>query len=60
MTNASPVRLSIPFTPPSPEYVPVKEIARRLPQLTYQVYFANPKSTDDLDVHVRNFSKLVL
>ena len=46
-------RLSIPFTPPMPVYVPVEEMARRVPSLGYQVYFADEASTPEIEKDVR-------
>jgi hypothetical protein len=46
-------RICIPFTPPSPEYMSVEEIAKRAPNLSYHVYLADPKSTREIDANVR-------
>ena len=55
--TTEPVSISIPYTPPSLEYISIREIAKRWPQLSYQVYFANPKSTQEIEANV---SRLVL
>jgi len=45
-------RISAPFTPPSSEYISVEDIAIRRPNLSYQVYFADPKSTHEIEANV--------
>ena len=46
--------MSVPYIPPSPEYLPVEEVVQRAPNLGYQVYFANPKSSSDIDANVKS------
>jgi soluble epoxide hydrolase/lipid-phosphate phosphatase len=38
------VMMSVPYTPPSHEFMPLEELVRRAPNLGYQLYFASPKS----------------
>ena len=45
-------RFSVPFTPPSPEYISPEEAARRIPNFTYQVYFSKEHSTKQLEENV--------
>lgn len=45
-------RLSVPYTPPSPEYIRVEEVAKRVPNLGYQVYFADKRSTTEIETNV--------
>lgn len=47
------IRLSVPYTPPSPAYLPVEEVARLAPNLGYQVYFSSQRSTKDIEANVR-------
>ncbi|KAF8165643.1 Alpha/Beta hydrolase protein [Crassisporium funariophilum] len=49
------VMLSVPYTPPSRVYIPVEEVAQRAPNLGYQVYFANPKSSLEILAHLKKF-----
>jgi len=43
------VILSVPYVPPIPKYIPLAEIARRTPNFAYQVYFADPASTREIE-----------
>jgi soluble epoxide hydrolase/lipid-phosphate phosphatase len=43
--------MSLPYTPPSPTYVPVQEIAKRAPNLGYQMYLADARSTADIEAN---------
>ena len=45
-------RLSVPYTPPSPVYIPVEEVARRVKDFAYQVYFSNLQSTAEIESNV--------
>jgi soluble epoxide hydrolase/lipid-phosphate phosphatase len=51
--------MSVPYTPPSRQYVPVEEVARRAPNLGYQVYLANQRSSMEVLAHVRPISFLL-
>ncbi|KAG6854361.1 hypothetical protein C0991_007866 [Blastosporella zonata] len=53
------VMLSVPYTPPSQVYIPIEEIAKRVPNLGYQVYFANSASTSEIESNLRNFLSLI-
>jgi len=46
----------VPYIPPSRQYVPVEEVARRAANLGYQVYFASPRSSMEVLTHVRTIS----
>jgi len=46
--------MSVPYTPPSRQFVPVEMVAKHAPNLGYQVYFANEKSTGDILNNVSN------
>jgi soluble epoxide hydrolase/lipid-phosphate phosphatase len=45
-------RLSVPFYPPAPEYIPMDEMVRRVPNFGYQKYLADPKSAAEIDQNV--------
>lgn len=53
------VLLSVPYTPPSPIYLPIEEVAKRAPNLGYQVYFASQKSTKAIEEELRKFLGIV-
>ncbi|KAF9057886.1 epoxide hydrolase [Panaeolus papilionaceus] len=53
------VMLSVPYTPPSPVYLPIEEVAKKAPNLGYQVYFASPKSTLEVQAHLKKFLPFV-
>ena len=44
--------MSLPYTPPSPVYIPVQEMAERAPNIGYQVYLADARSTADIETNV--------
>ncbi|KAF8969334.1 epoxide hydrolase [Flammula alnicola] len=52
------VIMSVPYSPPSREYIPVEEVARRAPNLGYQVYFASPKSNLEILAYLKKFLRL--
>ncbi|KDQ64432.1 hypothetical protein JAAARDRAFT_52384 [Jaapia argillacea MUCL 33604] len=49
------VLLSIPYTPPAPMYFPIEEVAKRLPNMGYQVYFADERSTKEVEDNLSTF-----
>ncbi|KAF9450671.1 epoxide hydrolase [Macrolepiota fuliginosa MF-IS2] len=49
------VILSVPYIPPSPVYLPIEEVAKRAPNLGYQVYFSEQKSTKDIESNMKKF-----
>jgi len=53
------VMLSVPYTPPSPVYLPIEEVAIKAPNLGYQVYFASQKSTKAIEAHLKKFLNIV-
>ncbi|CAA7260120.1 unnamed protein product [Cyclocybe aegerita] len=53
------IMLSVPYTPPSRQYMPIEKVAKRAPNLGYQVYFSNPKSSQDILSHLDKFLALV-
>jgi soluble epoxide hydrolase / lipid-phosphate phosphatase len=44
--------MSLPYTPPSPVYIPVQEMATRAPNLGYQVYLNDARSTAEIEANV--------
>ncbi|KAH6914733.1 Alpha/Beta hydrolase protein [Coprinopsis sp. MPI-PUGE-AT-0042] len=53
------IMISVPYTPPTKDYMPLKEVAKRAPNLGYQLYFANQKSSHEILAHLRRFVDLV-
>ncbi|KAJ8503365.1 hypothetical protein ONZ45_g10924 [Pleurotus djamor] len=51
--------LSVPFTPPSPAYMPVEDVARLVPNLGYQVYFSQQESTKTIENNLHKFTSLM-
>ena len=51
--------MSVPYIPPSPLYIPVEELVKRMPNLGYQVYFASEESTPEIEARVRSFQYLL-
>ncbi|KAF8607513.1 alpha/beta-hydrolase [Ceratobasidium sp. AG-I] len=49
------IALSVPFYPPAPEYVPMDEMVRRIPNFGYQKYLADPKSSAEIDQNIPTF-----
>jgi len=45
--------LSVPFTPPTKRYNSLEDAVRKVPNYAYQLYFANPESTKEIEVNVR-------
>uniref|UniRef100_A0A0W0GB13 AB hydrolase-1 domain-containing protein n=1 Tax=Moniliophthora roreri TaxID=221103 RepID=A0A0W0GB13_MONRR len=43
------VILSVAYTPPSPIYISVEEVAKRAPDLGYMVYFSDRRSTKQIE-----------
>ncbi|THV08242.1 epoxide hydrolase [Dendrothele bispora CBS 962.96] len=52
------VILSVPYTPPTPQYMPVEKVAKLAPDLAYQAYFASAQSSKDLDAHLLQFLRM--
>ncbi|EJD53981.1 epoxide hydrolase [Auricularia subglabra TFB-10046 SS5] len=53
------VALSIPYYPPPPQYIPLEEAAKRVPSFGYQVYFADERSTAEIDANVERFFRAI-
>ncbi|KAF8806317.1 epoxide hydrolase [Phlegmacium glaucopus] len=52
------VMMSVPYTPPSLEFLPLEEVVKRAPNLGYQLYFASSKSNLDILAHLKKFLSL--
>ncbi|KAF9480679.1 epoxide hydrolase [Pholiota conissans] len=52
------VMLSVPYTPPSKEYIPLEEVVRRAPDFGYQLYFASQKSNLEILANLNKFLRL--
>ncbi|EEB96011.1 hypothetical protein MPER_04928, partial [Moniliophthora perniciosa FA553] len=52
------VILSVAYTPPSPLYIPVEEVAKRAPDLRYMVYFNDRRSTKQIEDNIDSFTRL--
>lgn len=48
-------RFSIPYTPPSPVFISLEDIVKRLPNLSYQLYFASDNANLEVLAHVGFF-----
>lgn len=44
--------LSVPYTPPRPDYLSLQEVVKRVPNYGYQLYFADPSSTAEIESKV--------
>jgi soluble epoxide hydrolase/lipid-phosphate phosphatase len=53
------IMLSVPYTPPSPNYISVQEVAQRAPNLGYQVYFSEGQSTHEIESNLAVFLGLI-
>ncbi|KAF4575333.1 hypothetical protein EYR36_006692 [Pleurotus pulmonarius] len=53
------VIISVPYTPPSRTYIPVEEVAARVPNLGYQVYFSQQESTKHIESNLGKFITLM-
>jgi soluble epoxide hydrolase/lipid-phosphate phosphatase len=51
--------LSVPYTPPSPVYIPIEQVVQIAPNLEYQAYFARQEATKDLDLNVPRVVQLL-
>ncbi|KAJ3854198.1 epoxide hydrolase [Lentinula lateritia] len=53
------VILSVPYSPSTLEYVPVKTIAKMAPNLSYQAYFEEQRSTKEIESNLNNFLRVI-
>jgi len=53
------VMMSVPYTPPSREFIPLEEVVKRAPNLAYQLYLASPKSTLEILAYLKKFISLL-
>ena len=54
------IRFSVPFTPPTKRYYSLEDVVKKLPNYEYQLYFANPESTKEIEAKVRRTARLRL
>ncbi|KAH9967037.1 Alpha/Beta hydrolase protein [Lactifluus volemus] len=50
---------SVPFTSPSERYMSLEDIVKMIPNYAYQLYFANPESTKEIEANLERFLRLV-
>ncbi|EIW76350.1 alpha beta-hydrolase [Coniophora puteana RWD-64-598 SS2] len=53
------VIVSVPFTPPAPHYRAPEEAAKIYPDFGYQVYFADPRSSSEIESDLSFFFRLL-
>lgn len=53
------VMLSIPYIPPTIEYMSVEEVARKFPSYGYQVYYASESSTSEIEENLVPFLSVI-
>jgi soluble epoxide hydrolase/lipid-phosphate phosphatase len=53
------IMLAIPYTPISPTYAPIEEVVLRFKDFGYQAYFADEKSTAEIDGNLSVFLSLL-
>ncbi|KAG7097338.1 hypothetical protein E1B28_004695 [Marasmius oreades] len=51
--------LSVPYTPPSPVYTPVEDVAKRAPDLAYMMFFNDKRSTLIIESNLDTFVRFV-
>ncbi|RXW25452.1 hypothetical protein EST38_g443 [Candolleomyces aberdarensis] len=49
----------VPYTPPTREYIPLTEVVKRAPNLGYQLYFNDQKSSHEIPSHLGKFVGLM-
>ncbi|KAH9055591.1 alpha/beta-hydrolase [Lactarius vividus] len=50
---------SIPFPSPLKKYIPLEEIVQRVPNYAYQLYFASPESTKEIEANLERFLRAI-
>ncbi|KAF5358998.1 hypothetical protein D9758_004882 [Tetrapyrgos nigripes] len=51
--------LSVPYTPPTVEYMSIQRVAKIAPNLAYQAYFDSERSSQDIDSNLTPFLRLI-
>jgi len=51
--------LSVPFTPPTKQYYSLEDVVKKIPNYEYQLYFANPESTKEIEAKLERFLRLI-
>ncbi|KAI0252063.1 alpha/beta-hydrolase [Lactifluus subvellereus] len=49
---------SIPFSAPTKQYIPLEDIVKKVPNYAYQLYFADPESTKEIEANLERFLRL--
>lgn len=49
------VRLSVPFTAPTPKYMSLEDVVRHYEDFAYQLYLSNDESTAEIESNVGLF-----
>ncbi|KAJ3520811.1 hypothetical protein NMY22_g12581 [Coprinellus aureogranulatus] len=49
------VMISVPYTPPSKDYISLPEVVKRAPNYGYQLYINDPRSSEEIDAHLPTF-----
>ena len=52
------IRLSVRFTPPTKRYYSLEDVVKKVPNYEYQLYFANPESTKEIEAKVCRTARL--
>ncbi|KAH8985432.1 alpha/beta-hydrolase [Lactarius hatsudake] len=50
---------SIPFPSPLKKYIPLEGIVERVPNYAYQLYFASPESTKEIEANLERFLRAI-
>ncbi|RDX53844.1 alpha/beta-hydrolase [Lentinus brumalis] len=53
------VLLSVPFVPPSKEYISLEQMVERFPNWGYQLYFREKSTNAEIERHLSKFFKLI-
>ncbi|KAH9983558.1 alpha/beta-hydrolase [Russula compacta] len=51
--------LSVAFTPPNKQYLSLEDVVKKVPNYAYQLYFANPDSTKEIEANLERFLRIV-
>jgi soluble epoxide hydrolase/lipid-phosphate phosphatase len=50
---------SIPYNPPVRAYIPLERIVQKVPNYSYQLYFANPEFTREIEANLERFLRTI-
>ncbi|KAI0258109.1 alpha/beta-hydrolase [Gloeopeniophorella convolvens] len=51
--------LSVPFAPPTKKYIPLENVVKKVPNYSYQLYFASEEATKEIEVNFERFMRLM-